>query len=45
MDILKQNLYDAPAVVYEAVLVAHAATTTEFPNCGLSGGDLLDPSK
>jgi hypothetical protein len=47
MDILKQTSYDAPAVVYEAVLVAHAATTTVPPSagCGLSGGDLLDLTK
>jgi|WetSurMetagenome_2_1015567.scaffolds.fasta_scaffold26372_2 hypothetical protein len=38
--------YDAPAVVYEAALVAHAATTTVPPTvgCGLLG-DVLDPTK
>jgi len=45
MDILKQTSYDAPAVVYEAALVAHAATTTIFPNCAAPGGDLLDLTK
>lgn len=37
--------YDAPAVVYEATLVAHAATTTVNgvdPNCLLLFGDVLD---
>ena len=46
METLKEKTlvrsYDTPAVVYEAALVAHAVTTTQFPNCGLSLGDLLD---
>ena len=39
--------YDAPAVVYEANLIAHAGTTSvsPTPGCPLSGGDLLDPTQ
>jgi hypothetical protein len=36
--------YDAPAVIYEVALVAHAGPSTSGqPGCTLSGGDLLDP--
>lgn len=36
--------YDAPAVVYEAALVAHAGTTTvpPEPGCDSPFGDVLD---
>jgi hypothetical protein len=42
---LSARSYDAPAVVYEAALVAHAATTTIAPNCLNSLGDVLDLTK
>ena len=49
MENLKESLsvrpYDTPAVVYEAALVAHAATSTLPPNCPGAGSDLLDPFK
>jgi hypothetical protein len=47
METVKVNstvrLYDTPAVVYEATLVAHAGTTT-LPEggCKMSTGDVLD---
>jgi hypothetical protein len=45
MDTQKQHHYEAPAVVYEATLVAHAGPSNTAIGCGLSGGDLLDPSE
>jgi hypothetical protein len=45
METQKQCLYDAPAVVYEATLVAHAGPSNTVNPCTLTGGDLLDPSK
>ena len=45
MDTQIKHQYDAPAVVYEATLVAHAGPSQTPVGCGLTGGDLLDPSK
>ena len=46
METLKVNstvrLYDTPAVVYEATLVAHAVTSTEGVQCQNSPADVLD---
>lgn len=45
METKKQKQYGAPAVIYEAVLVAHAETSetqTGEACCGLPTGDLLD---
>ena len=41
--------YEAPAVVYEATLVAHAGhhrpSRPSLPGCLLRLGDVLDPTK
>jgi hypothetical protein len=41
--------YDAPAVVYEVTLVAHAGSTVTYPfpcagTCSGGSGDVLDPN-